>query len=86
MLQPVEHLGAALRRTLHGVGATSLLLVDVGRWVARSARGRVRFGRTAYVSQMVRIGVRSVGIVTLVCSAIGFILAMQMAGPLDEFG
>ncbi|MHC4811435.1 MAG: MlaE family ABC transporter permease [Planctomycetota bacterium] len=86
MLQPVEHVGAAVQRTLHGVGATSLLLMDVGRWVARSARGRVRFGRTAYVSQMVRIGVRSVGIVTLVCSAIGFILAMQMAGPLDEFG
>ncbi len=86
LARPFEHVGAAVMATMAGVGATSILLVDVCRWLLRALRGRVRFGRTAYVSQLVRIGVKSVGIVTLVCSAIGFILAMQMAGPLDEFG
>jgi phospholipid/cholesterol/gamma-HCH transport system permease protein len=46
----------------------------------------VRFGRTALVSQMVRIGVRAVGIEMLVCACIGFILALQMEPPLADFG
>jgi phospholipid/cholesterol/gamma-HCH transport system permease protein len=86
LLRPFEHIGGLVADVLRGVGATSLLLLDVCRWLLRAIRGNVRFGRSAYVSQLVRIGVKSVGIITLVCSAIGFILAMQMAGPLDEFG
>lgn len=82
----VERIGNSLLGALDMIGGTSLLLHDVMRWLFRAIRGKVRFGRSAYVSQMVRIGVRSVGIVSLVCSAIGLILAMQMAGPLDEFG
>lgn len=86
LLRPFEQIGCMISEILQGIGATSLLLLDVCRWLLRAIRGDVRFGRSAYVSQLVRIGVRSVGIITLVCSAIGFILAMQMAGPLDEFG
>ena len=47
---------------------------------------RVRFGRAAFVTQIVRIGVRSIGIVCLVCGCIGLILAIQMQPPLAEFG
>ncbi|MHC4910765.1 MAG: MlaE family ABC transporter permease, partial [Planctomycetota bacterium] len=43
-------------------------------------------GRSAVVTQMVRIGVRSIGIVMLVCGCIGFILALQMEPPLRDFG
>jgi phospholipid/cholesterol/gamma-HCH transport system permease protein len=46
----------------------------------------VRFGRGALYSQLVRVGVRSVGIITLVSACIGLILVLQMAPPLDEFG
>lgn len=47
---------------------------------------RVRFGNAAFVTQIVRIGVRSIGIVCLVCGCIGLILAIQMQPPLAEFG
>jgi len=47
---------------------------------------RVRFGRAAFMTQIVRIGVRSIGIVCLVCGCIGLILAVQMQPPLAEFG
>ena len=47
---------------------------------------KVRLGKAATVNQIVRIGARSVGIICLVCSCIGLILAIQMAPPLATFG
>ena len=56
-------------------------------WVVRSLfTRRVRFGRTALITQLVRTGVRSAGIVMLVCGCVGFILALQMEPPLANFG
>ncbi|MDG2292285.1 MAG: ABC transporter permease, partial [Phycisphaerales bacterium] len=46
----------------------------------------VRLGRDAIISQIVRVGVRSIGIVLLVSSCIGLILAMAMQPPLSELG
>ena len=43
-------------------------------------------GKSAFVSQMVRVGVRSVSIVLIVSSSIGFILALQTAPSLAQFG
>ena len=68
------------------VGGVTWLLWDASLWLWRGITRQARLGRTAFVTQVVRIGVRSIGIVSLVCGAIGFILAMQMKGPLDEFG
>ncbi len=62
------------------LGEVSKLVVDA--FVLR----RVRFGKAAFVTQIVRIGVRSIGIVCLVCGCIGLILAIQMQPPLAEFG
>jgi phospholipid/cholesterol/gamma-HCH transport system permease protein len=74
-------------RTFSLIGGVSYLLLDVGVWLWRiTVRRRVRLGRTALVTQMVRIGVRSIGIVMLVCACIGFILALQMEPPLADFG
>ncbi len=68
------------------VGGVSWLLADVVWWMWRSlALRRVRFGRTALVTQLVRVAFRAVGIVMLVSGCIGLILALQMAPPLDEF-
>ncbi len=69
------------------VGSLLLLLGEAGRWLARGIFGkRVRVGRQAIVSQIVRVGVRSIGIVSIVSGAVGFILAFQLAPPLEEFG
>src|SRR5436190_19998560 len=69
------------------IGGVSYLMWDVMVWVARAVfTRRVRFARTALVTQIVRIGARSTGIVVLVCACIGFILALQMDPPLRDFG
>lgn len=69
------------------VGGVWYLIVDIVRWMIRAFfRRQVRIGRTAIVTQLVRIGVRAITIVMLVCGSIGFILALQMDPPLAEFG
>ncbi|HMN96662.1 MAG TPA: ABC transporter permease [Phycisphaerales bacterium] len=68
------------------VGGLAWLLRDVAGWVGASLVGRARIGRAAMVTQMVRVGVRSIAIVMLVSACIGVILALQMAPPLREFG
>jgi phospholipid/cholesterol/gamma-HCH transport system permease protein len=79
--------GALWLSTFYVVGGVWYLARDAARWVVRSlVLRRVRFGRAALVTQMVRIGVRSVGIVMLVCGCVGLILALQMEPPLADFG
>jgi len=69
------------------IGGVSYLLFDVLAWLWRAVTlRRVRLGRTAIITQIVRVGWRSVAIVLLVSACIGFILALQMKAPLDEFG
>ncbi|MCK6477318.1 MAG: ABC transporter permease [Phycisphaerales bacterium] len=87
VLVPVEFVGERVLSLLDHVGSILLLLVEAGRWLARGVFGRrVRIGRQAIVSQIVRVGVRSIGIVSVVSGAVGFILAFQLAPPLEEFG
>jgi phospholipid/cholesterol/gamma-HCH transport system permease protein len=69
------------------VGGVAYLIHDVITWTIRALLlRRVRLGRTALISQLVRIGARAVGIEMLVCACIGFILALQMEPPLADFG
>jgi phospholipid/cholesterol/gamma-HCH transport system permease protein len=69
------------------IGGVWYLLRDVMVWTFRAVvQRRVRFGRTALISQLVRIGWRATAIVMLVCACIGFILALQMEPPLADFG
>jgi phospholipid/cholesterol/gamma-HCH transport system permease protein len=83
----LDLLGGLVTGTLEFVGALIWLLADLLRWIWRSTVLRqVRFGRSAFVSQMVRVGVRSISIVVLVSSSIGFILALQTAPSLEQFG
>jgi len=46
----------------------------------------VKLGRASLVEQMVRVGVRSIGIVVLVQVFIGCILALQLAPTLESYG
>ena len=83
----LARVGRATYNFFDGVGGVYFLLYDTLRWIFRSITHKnIRFGQAALISQVVRVGVRSVGIVSLVSAAIGFILGLQMAPPLDNLG
>lgn len=83
----LEGVGRLVLGILEFVGGLYWLLHELIGWVWRSTvRHQFRFGRTAFISQMVRVGVRSISIVVLVSGSIGFILALQTAPSLQQFG
>ncbi len=87
VVRAVSQVGGSSASFIAYLGGLLILLLNTGRWCWRSAvLHRVRFGRFALYSQMVRLGVRSIGVIVIVSALIGLILAMQMAGPLEEFG
>ena len=81
----VHSLGARVLGLVSYVGGLVLLLRAVLGSSWQGALGR-RASREAATYQMVRVGVRSVGIVSLVQLFIGVILALQMATPLEPLG
>ncbi len=87
LLRPLEVTGARAFELLDHMGSMWFLFVQTVRWIVRACTDRkVRFGRPAVVSQIVRVGVGSIFIVSLVSGAVGFILGLQMAPPLDNLG
>ncbi len=69
------------------VGGVYYLIHDVVKWIWRSiVNPNVRFGRTALLTQIVRVGAKATGIVMLVCGCVGLILALQMEPVLAEYG
>ncbi len=84
---PIAALGARVLGGLSYLGGMALLLGETARraW-QQLARPKGRAGQRALRQQMVRVGVRSVGIVCLVQVFIGVILALQMAPPLEPWG
>jgi phospholipid/cholesterol/gamma-HCH transport system permease protein len=86
-LTPLTFIGGQVLGFIEHVGDVWLLFVEAVQWLMRSVFGRrVRLGRPAIVSQIVRVGVRSIFIISLVSGAVGLILVLQMAPPLDKFG
>lgn len=86
-LKGVGFLGERIFAMLDHIGATFWLLADALHWMYRGiVNKRVRIGKPAIVSQVVRIGVRSVAIISLVSACVGFILAFQMAPTLEKYG
>lgn len=86
ILRSVGRIGERWLRFQNAVGGVWFLFLDVIGWVFRAITSRrVRFGRAALVSQIVRLGVRAIAIITLLSSCIGMILALQMAPPLEDF-
>ncbi len=87
LFRTIEAWGSVWVGIFEFLGGVFGLLFDVLIWLKRSIFNKdVRFGRAATVGQIVRIGVRSIGIVCLVCGCIGLILAIQMDPPLATFG
>ncbi|MBL9001649.1 MAG: ABC transporter permease [Phycisphaerae bacterium] len=84
---PLELIGAKFLNALEHVGKGGWLLIDTATWIGRGlVLRRVRLGVPGIITQMVRVGVRSVFIVSLVAACVGLILAFQLAPPLEEFG
>lgn len=68
-------------------GEMWFLLGSAVLWTYRGlTMKRYRLGRPAINAQLVRIGVQSIAINALVAGAVGFILGLQMAPPLDNLG
>ncbi|MGQ0626936.1 MAG: MlaE family ABC transporter permease [Phycisphaerales bacterium] len=87
----VVSLGTKFYETCDQIGAASFLLWATVqlffRWCVQPVtRKKIRLGWPAIFSQMVRVGVRSVLIISLVSGCVGLILVLQMAPPLDDFG
>lgn len=80
-------LRAELAEHVRYLGGVCYLLLDTLAWTLLGLFTRqVRFGRTALITQMVRVGVRSLPIIVLVQTFIGIILALQMAPTLRQYG
>lgn len=87
IVRGLDRWGAMWLSVFELLGGVSYLVRDVGVWITRGfTRPNVRFGKTAVVTQLVRVGVRATGIVMLVCACVGIILALQMEPTLSEYG
>ena len=83
----IRLLGSAVIRGITFTGGMSILLGQMFKWTWQGLfRRKVRFGRHHLIQQMVRVGVKSIPIVLLIQFSIGFIMALQMAPVLNEYG
>lgn len=81
----IEAIGARALGVVGYVGGIAMLLAMVNVWIFRGVFSPdVRFSRRAVAEQMIRVGVKSIGIVVLVQTFIGVILALQMTPPLRD--
>lgn len=82
----VSEIGRRWLVFLSATGGVWFLFFESLRWVWRAVvRPGVRLGYVAIISQVVRLGVRAIGIVILLSICIGAILSLQMEPPLADF-
>lgn len=87
LLSPLERMGEVLLRLLDHTGHAVNLGLETVVWLSRGLTiRRARRGAPSIVMQIIRVGVRSIFIVSLVSGCVGLILALQLAPPLDNFG
>jgi phospholipid/cholesterol/gamma-HCH transport system permease protein len=81
----IELLGAKCLSGVRYAGGLALLVGSTAQWAFRGMFTRkVRLGSKALAGQVVRVGVRSLGIVILVQLFMGVILALQLTPPLRD--
>lgn len=87
MVRLLGFIGSLVVQTLDHIGDMLILLKQAFVWLFRSVFDpRIRMGSSALNTQIIRVGVRSIAIICLVSAAVGLILSLQMAPPLDELG
>lgn len=83
----IQNLGAMVFTVLENIGVSWDLLGRSSYWVGRSlVTNSGRLDPDEICAQIIRLGVRSIFIVTLMCAAVGSILGLQMAPPLEDMG
>lgn len=83
----LDVIGARALGMLESVGVAWELFARANYWVGRSFVTSTRsMDPDEMCAQIIRLGVRSAFIVSLVSGAVGFILSLQMAPPLDDLG
>jgi phospholipid/cholesterol/gamma-HCH transport system permease protein len=83
----LDRLGERVIAVIEHIGSVVNLMSEMMHWIIRRFTGAgTRLGIRAIATQVVRVGVRSVAIVSLVSGCVGLILVLQMAPPLDNFG
>lgn len=70
----------------HAGDVVLLLLETLRRFFSAVVSSDTKIGTPEIITQIVRVGIRSILIVSLVSGSVGVILAMQLAQPLDDFG
>ncbi len=69
------------------IGGVAVLFGELIQWIVMAiVRPSVKFRQSALIGQMVRVGVKSIGIITLVQVFIGIILVLQMSPTLADYG
>ena len=87
LLYPIAIIGRRILGIVSHTGEVFYMLKAATHWLWRGGTDKkYRLGKSAIISQVVRIGVRSISIVMIVSGAVGLILALQLAPPLEEFG
>ncbi len=87
MTRLLGFVGGIVVDTVDHMGDMLVLLAQAVVWLVRSVCDpRIRLGSSALNTQIIRVGVRSIAIICLVSAAVGLILSLQMAPPLDELG
>ena len=87
LLRPVERLGSGFLELLDHAGHAVNLGIETAGWLCKGLTvKRARRGVPSIIMQIIRVGVRSIFIVSLVSGCVGLILALQLAPPLDQFG
>jgi len=84
--ETIERLGSYGTGGLGYVGGLGYLGLDVLRWFLRGLVGRPKLRLDALSFQMVRVGVKAIGIIALVHLFIGMILAFELAPILKDYG
>lgn len=83
---PLDALGGHILAGLLYAGGMTLLFGSVLRWLlAGLFVPGVKLGRPAIATQMIRVGVHSLGIVILIQIFMGIILALQLTPPLAPY-
>ena len=84
---PIEALGARVLAVVCYSGGLSILLGATVKWAFKGLTSKkVKLDRRDISVQMIRVGLKSLGIVCLVQGFIGMILALQMTPPLADYG
>ena len=84
---PIEVLGARVLAVIVYSGGLGLLLGSTIKWAFKGlASKKVKLDRNDLSIQMIRVGLKSLGIVCLVQGFIGVILVLQMTPPLADYG